>query len=238
MRTYHIFMVEDSDTEAATLAAHLERFAGEQDVRFAITRLASAVDLDVTHVDADLVFMDIDLPGMTGMEAAAELRKHNADVPLVFVTNLAQYAIRGYQVDALDFMVKPVGYEDFRMRMARAMRAMERNAVQTKLISSPEGSRVVALRDICYVELVKHDLHYHLVDGGTVRERGSIRAAEESLPSDTFLRVSQGCLVNMSHVALIRPDSVTLDEGTQLYYSRSRKRACLDTLNRYLGGTI
>ena len=238
MRTYRIVMVEDSDAEAATLASHLRRYADEQGVRFSVTRLASAVDLECDHAGADLVFMDIDLPGMNGMEAAAELRRHDPDVPLVFVTNLAQYAVRGYQVDALDFMVKPVGYEDFRMRMARAMRAMERNFVQTRLVADPDGSRVVALRDIVYLELVRHDLHYHLADGSTIRERGSIRAAEESLPSDTFLRMSQGCLVNMGHVALVRTDSVELDDGTQLYFSRSRKRACLDTLNRFLGGTI
>lgn len=238
MHTYRILMVEDSDTEAATLSAHLGRFAGEQGVRFAVTRLASAVELDVTRIDADLVFMDIDLPGMNGMEAATELRRHNAGVPLVFVTNLAQYAVRGYQVDALDFMVKPVGYEDFRMRMARAMRAMERNAEQTRLISSPDGSRVVSLHDILYVDLVYHDLHYHLKDGSVPHERGSVRSAEDTLPSQSFLRISQGCLINMGHVALIKADGVTMDDGTALYFSRSRKRICLDTLNRFLGGTV
>ena len=233
-----ILIVEDTPEEAAVLQAHLERYATEHGLDLNVAWLNNALDFLEDRPQADLIFMDIDMPGINGLDAARQLREHDAMTPLVFVTNLAQYAVRGYEVDAVDFMVKPVGYEDFRMRMARAMRAMERNFVQTRLVSDPDGSRVVALRDIVYLELVRHDLHYHLADGSTIRERGSIRAAEESLPSDTFLRMSQGCLVNMGHVALVRTDSVELDDGTQVYFSRSRKRACLDTLNRFLGGTI
>ncbi len=89
--------------------------------------------------------MDIDLPGINGMEAAQLLREENATTPLIFVTNLAQYAVKGYQVDALDFMVKPVGYGDFAMRMGRAMRPWRRTRAHHGT-SDCAGTRVVDVK--------------------------------------------------------------------------------------------
>ena len=236
--TYKVLIVEDDDQAASTLSAHLERFAAEHGIRFLVTRLATAFDL--SSADAvDLIFMDIDLPGINGMEAAQMLREENATTPLIFVTNLAQYAVKGYQVDALDFMVKPVGYGDFAMRMGRALRTMEKNATRTVALPTAGGTRVVDVRDIAYVELVKHDLLYHVTGiGHPLRRRGSISGAREELPQDLFITVSQGCLANMSHVSAVLGDSIQLDDGTSLFFSRSRKKPCLETLARYFGGTV
>ncbi len=124
-------MVEDSDEEATILLDHLEHYGKVHGVRFITTRSVTAFELVNDAIQADLVFMDIDLPGINGMEAAEMLRESDTTTPLIFVTNLAQYAVRGYQVDALDFMVKPIAYGDFSMRMDRAMRAVKKNAGRT-----------------------------------------------------------------------------------------------------------
>lgn len=238
MQSYRAIIVEDSDEEAAVLERHLERYGNEHDLRFMVTCLKSALEFMAQAPQADLIFMDIDLPGITGMEAAEELRTRDTTTPLIFVTNLAQYAIRGYQVDALDFMVKPIGYHDFSMRMGRAMRAIRRNAGKTLTISTPAGVRVVAMRDIVYVDLIRHDLQYHVTgEAKPLTMRGSLRRAEEELPSELFIRTSQGCLANMAHVRTVKGDSVETDSGTTLYFSRSRRKPCLEALARYLGGS-
>ena len=239
MDAYRVLVVDDSDEEAATLAGHLDRYATDHDVRLQVTRLRSAVEFVAEKHDADLIFMDIDLPGINGMEAAEELRTRDAMTPLIFVTNLAQYAVAGYQVDALDFMVKPCRYADFAMRMDRAMRAVRRNGDQRIAIPTASGVRLVSVHDIVFVELQRHDLVYHTADGtDQLRARGSIRQAVESLPASSFVQPSQGCLANMAHVSAVRSDSVEMDDGTPLYFSRSRRRDCLETLSRYFGTTI
>ena len=159
---YRILIVEDSPAEADVLRGHLSRYAAEKGLSFAVTVLPSAIEFVNGNHPADLIFMDIDLPGINGMEAAQILRGYDEQTPLVFVTNLAQYAIKGYQVDALDFMVKPVAYDDFSLRMDRAMRVVQRSANTTVAIPTPDGVRVVRLADILYVDIIKHDLHYHL----------------------------------------------------------------------------
>ncbi len=232
-------MVEDSDEEATILLNHLEHYGKVHGIRFITTRSVTAFELVNDAIQADLVFMDIDLPGINGMEAAEMLRESDTTTPLIFVTNLAQYAVRGYQVDALDFMVKPIAYGDFSMRMDRAMRAVKKNAGRTVAIPTAGGMRLVEIDDIIYVELSKHDLVFHLcgIQGG-LRRRGSIKSLVDELPTDKFLLVSQGCIANMGHIATVRGDAVMLDDGTMLYFSRSRKRPGMETLARYLGGTI
>jgi DNA-binding LytR/AlgR family response regulator len=183
--------------------------------------------------------MDIQLPGVNGMEAAEILRGYDSQTPLIFVTNLAQYAVQGYAVDALDFLVKPVSYADFVPRMDRALRAMRRKATTTVALPSPEGTRLVAVGSITYVDMMHHDLHYHL-EGETepLRMRGSMKAAEDELAPHAFLRISSGCLVNMAQVKLVRQGSVVLGDGTELFFSRAKRKGCLEAFANYVGGSL
>ena len=236
---YKLLMIEDDAVEADVLREHARRYAEERGEEFSVTWYRSALELTGGEQPFDLIFMDIDMPGINGMEAAELLRTYDTETPLIFVTNLAQYAVADYQVDALDFMVKPCRYADFAMRMDRAMRAVRRNGDQRIAIPTAAGVRLVSVHDIVFVELQHHDLVYHTADeADRLRARGSIRQAVESLPASSFVQLSQGCLANMAHVGVVRSDSVEMDDGTPLYFSRSRRRDCLETLSRYFGTTI
>lgn len=236
---HRILIVEDTPTEADVLRAHLARYAAEKGLRFSVEVLGSALEFVNSRHAADLVFMDIDMPGINGIEAAEILRTYDQTTPLVFVTNLAQYAVQGYRVDALDFVVKPVEYYDFAMRMDRAVRIMARNAGRTLALPTESGVRVIPCSEIAYVDMLKHDVRYHPADGSEpLRERGSLRAAEGRLAGQGFLRISSGCLVNMSHVTHIGPASVTMTDGAELFYSRSQRRHALETLANFVGRSI
>ena len=232
---YRILIVEDTGAEADRLVACLERYEAEFGERFAITRLSSALEFAEKHPRADLIFMDIDMPGMNGMEAAELLRKRDEETPLVFVTNLAQYAVRGYTVDALDFIVKPVTYADFAPRMARAIKAMKRNAGATVSINTPEGLRVVAVSSIAYVDILRHDLYYHLASKEEpLRIRGSIKQAASELGCN-FVKLSSSCLANMAQIRLVRQNSVVMSTGDELFFSRACRKTALETIAGYMG---
>ena len=259
MSLYRILIVEDTPEEADLLASYLRRYAqdraqatggtgngasgphapgGEKALDFAVTVLPSALEFINSTRSADLVFMDIDMPGINGMEAAEIFRGYDAETPLIFVTNLAQYAVRGYSVDALDFVVKPVSYPDFAMRMDRALRIMQRNHAATIALPTASGLRVVSQREVLYVDLLRHDVQYHLADGSLLSERGSLKAAAQKLDESLFLRVSAGCLVNMGQVAHIGGGSVTVADGSELFFSRSQRRAALERLANYVGRSL
>lgn len=236
---YRILIVEDTPAEAEKLRAHLSRYSAEKGEAFSVEVLPSALEFVNSRHVADLVFMDIDMPGINGMEAAEILRTYDTATPLIFVTNLAQYAVRGYAVDALDFVVKPVDYFDFAMRMDRALRIMARNATHTLALPTEDGIRVVPCSDIVYVDMLRHDVLYHLAGGGEpLRERGSLRAVAEKLQDQQFVKVSSGCLANMSQIVHIGRMSVVMSDGTELFFSRSQRKPALETIANFVGRSI
>ncbi len=236
---YRAIIVEDDQGAADALRAHLSRFGNEAQVEFSVEVLSSALELLETRHPCDIYFLDIGLPGVNGMEAAQIIRQTDEVTPIVFVTDLAQYAVRGYSVDALDFMVKPVGYQDFALRMRRALRVMARNDGARVTLPTATGLRVVALRDVVFVEIIKHDLYWHVAGvADPLRMRGSLKALEEELPQDRFCRIAAGYIVNMGHITAAGGSEVVMSDGTRLAVSRSRKAEALAAFSRFAGGSI
>lgn len=234
---YRIAIVEDEDDAAASLKDYLDRYSTEKNESFSVERFSNAIDFEVCTQHFDLVFMDIQMPGINGLEAAESLRTHDSEAVLIFVTNLAQYAVRGYEVDALDFLVKPVAYSTFRVRMDKAVRRMRANIKQTVAIGGRGEMRVVDVSDIEYVEVNRHDLSYHLVDESEPSVvYGSLKAAEEELPESSFVRISNSCLVNMNHIRQVKGDSIRMRGGDTLWFSRSRKHDAVSTITSFFGG--
>lgn len=242
---YRLLIIEDEDEAAAALESCIERYGREFGVEFEVTRLCTAVEFVRAKRSYDLVFMDIQLPGMNGMETAGLLRTYDTSTPLIFVTNLAQYAVRGYEVDALDFIVKPVSYYNFSMRMDKAIRVMRRRGRDRIAIATRAGVRSLALADLIYVETVNHDLVFHVAGGNEddpdeepPRVRGSLSKLETELAVGPFLRISSSCIVNMDHIRSMQGGTLRMSDGAILYASRSQKRLALETFTDYLGGSI
>lgn len=235
---YCILIVEDDDHAAKRLETLLERYAKEHALRFSIQREQSAFDLLEAAQEADLVFLDIELPGTDGMNAARELRDAGLDVPIVFVTNLAQYAVEGYAVSALDFIVKPVDYAALTLRMDRAMKAMEARSERTICIQAKQGLHAVQARDLILVETRGHDIAYCLKDGSELLVRKALREAAAELPSPPFLQISSGCIINMAAATGFEGSKIELCDGGSVYMSRGHRKSCLQALARYLGGCL
>lgn len=235
---YQIISIEDDPAEAEVLRHHVERFSRENNVELSLTWLRTAADFLERHRPADLILMDIDLPGISGMEAATLLRSYDSETPLIFVTNLAQFAIKGYEVDALDFVVKPVGYHDFALRMKKALRVMRRHTGQALTVAARDATTVFSTNDLVYVEVTNHELSYHVEGTGVVSGRGSLRELEATLAERPFCRVSNSCLANMDHIRQVRRDCLVMSDGSELFFSRSRKRPAMETVAAYLGGSL
>ena len=134
-----------------------ERYARENNLEFQVSWERSALGATSGDAKFDLIFMDIGLPGINGMEAATLIRTYDSETPIIFVTNLAQYAVRGYEVDALDFVVKPVSYYNFKMRMDKAMRILKRNSGMNVVVTTHDGLRVIPAAELVAVEVSNHN---------------------------------------------------------------------------------
>lgn len=237
---YRIHMVEDEDEAAERLRGMLLRYADERGLDFHVTRDASALPLMEDRPSYDLVFMDIQLPGIDGMECAEFLRQYDQTTPLIFVTNLAQYAVRGYEVDALDFVVKPVSYGSLCPKLDRALRVVDRTRGRTVSVRTRDGLRVIPLADLVCVEVRNHDLVFRVMgeEGEPLAQRGSLSALEEELAGAPFVRVSQSCLANMGLIRRVRKDELAMADGSTLYFSRAKRRPAMERIADYLGGSV
>lgn len=239
MGVFRVLMIEDDDAEAAELETAVRRYASERSIALSVTREASAFDLFEQALSCDLVLLDIDLPGINGMEAAEALRDRGVRTPIIFVTNLAQYAVHGYAVDALDFIVKPVTWGSVSMALDRALRAARHKRDQSVVIRTRDGAAIISRRDLLYVEVRSHDLLFHEAGKGEpVLGHGSLSAVEQDLADGTFVRVNASCLVNMGHISRVRKDSLLMDDGSEQWFSRRKKKEALEKIAEYLGGSL
>lgn len=235
---HQIAIVEDQNEEAERLSAFFERYGREQGCTFLITRFENGDQFLARYQPIyDIVFMDIMMPGINGLDAARELRKTDVNVALIFVTNMARFAIRGYEVEAFDFVVKPVTYQHFVIKLSRVLAKLNNEQRGTFIfLNLPEGKKRLAPAQIRYVEVSGHKLTYHTAEGDYV-VYASMKSAEEQLNPQVFCRCNNCYLVNLNYVTAIDGLWVTLGE-TSLQISRSRKNAFVRQLNDFLGGNF
>ena len=152
----------------------------------------------------------------------------------MFVTSMRQYALAGYAVDAADFLVKPIEYADFSLKMARIFkRLVSRTEKQNEIILSVEqGVRKLKASDIRYVETDGHNIIYRLVDGTTITQYSSMKAAEARFAEYGFARCNTCYLVNLHHVRSVKGLTVDVD-GEQLQISQPRRKPFLDLLVKF-----
>nr|WP_272873475.1 LytTR family DNA-binding domain-containing protein [Pseudoflavonifractor phocaeensis] len=172
----NIAIVEDEDAAAGVLEGYIQRYAAETGREY---RSIYAV-----------VFMDIQMPKKDGMAAAVELRRHDKNVSLIFITNLVQYALKGYEVDAVSFLVKPVSYYDFSLKFKKALDIYIMNEERSFTVNSSGGLCRISTDKLMYVEIMNHRLFYHLIDD-VIERTGVLSGVEQELSAFGFLRCNK-----------------------------------------------
>lgn len=229
----HIALVEDDPTVRRELEGYLTRFSEEADERFSVRTFDDGGDI-VSGYNAELnvILMDIQMEYMDGMTAAEEIRKIDPAVCIIFITNLSSYAVKGYAVDALDYLVKPVSYYAFSQSLRRALERLCRRNRRYLCINYKNGVRKVDCARIYFIEVNGHNLIYHTMDGD-FPALGSMRGVEADLCGLPFFRCNKGYLINLEHVdGMIGADAMI--HGIRIQISRSKKQAFLEALNRYI----
>ena len=230
-----IAVAEDDLDWARQLEGYVARYAGENNLSLEFTHYADGEDLlEQYQGQFDIILLDIQMRFLDGMSTAELIRRTDPEVVIIFITNMAQYAIRGYEVDALDYMLKPVGYATFAQRIGRAISRIRRRERRFISISIKGGAMKLAVEDITYVESQGHRLIYHTAAQSYVSS-GTIKEAEETLEGAPFFRSNKGYLLNLDHVDGVQ-DNCALVAGERLLISRSRKAPFLEALAAHMGG--
>lgn len=225
-------ILEDDPKEASALQSALGQFFSERPEEYQADVFPNPLNFLASYNGKyDLLFLDIEMPGMDGMTLAKRIREVDEKTIILFITHLSQMAVEGYLVEALGFIVKPLRYPLFANVMGKALSKMRKNASATFKIHFKNGVRVVDVTDIVYVEVMQHRLLYHL-QNELAEAWGSLSEAEEGLPSATFVRCNSCYLINLQHVKGIQNDYVDVG-GEKLKISRAKKQEFLRRLIEY-----
>ena len=232
-----IAVAEDDAAWAGQLRQYVEQYAAQTGRSLDLTVYSDGKSLvDEYHGQFDVILLDVEMRFLDGMATAEILRRTDPEVVIIFITNMAQYAIRGYAVDALDYVLKPVSYFAFSQRLERAIGRMKRRARRYMTIAIRGGARKLDISSILYVESQGHNLVF-ATEGEEHTTTGTIREVEEKLESFGFFRCNKGCLVNLEHVDGVR-DGCAIVSGRALPISRGRKNEFLAALTDYVGEVV
>ena len=231
---YSIAIVDDDNKDIRALRIMLERYFRENEGEYCIAEFHDGSELMSDYSPKyDIVFLDIDMKELNGMAVAKRIRMTDESTAIIFVTRMAKYAIKGYEVSALDFIVKPLDYYSFALKIKRALNYVAAN--RKKLIELKVGSDIqyVDENDIKYVETLSHYLIYHTVKGD-FKLLGSLKSAAEQLSAESFVLCNRCYLVNLRYVSEVSDNAVRVDSD-MLIISRYRRKEFMKALAKFWG---
>lgn len=228
-------IVDDEDVYVDKLIKYINKYSVEKQIEFEIFRFYDGDEILEKYAgNYDIIFMDIQMRFIDGMTAAEKIREIDEQVIIMFITNMINYAIRGYEVDAFDYIVKPVEYFSFSKKLDRAMTKVNRGKPPLILLKIQSGIMKISPNDIFYIESEGHNLYY-VTKNGTYKTRARMQDAEEELNKYCFARNNKSYLVNLQYVEGIE-DGCCIINGRNLLISRPRKNDFMAALTKYIGG--
>lgn len=176
----------------------------------------------------DLVFLDIYLGKENGYQFAKQLRNREIQMDIIFITTTEDYAVMGYDVSPLLYLVKPV--KDTQIEYACDI-FLKKNRPSQLILNLSGETFSLNITDLIYCEVCGHKVSLHLSSGAVKEIRYSLYDLEKQLPGSLFARSHQSYLINMSHISSITRYELTLDTGAKLPISQSRY---MELQNRFI----
>ena len=229
MATLYAALVDDETRDAEYLASLIREWAGKRGEELSIRIYPSAEAFLFAYEEdqrLSLLFLDIEMPGLNGVELAKRVRRENREVKIVFVTGYSDYILEGYDVAALHYLMKPLDRQKLFTVLDRARREIESDG-KVLLLRDREGIARIPLREIVWAEVFHNTVTIHA--GKTYEKRMTLGELERELPpGEGFYRIGRSYLVNLACVARTARDSVTMTDGALLPLPRGQ----YDALNR------
>lgn len=185
----------------------------------------------------DIYLLDIYMPGVTGMNIAAEIRRRNNECPIIFLTSSSDHAVEAFGLDATHYLLKPYVQSDLHAALDKAMRTLREQRPKSILLKATDGYYNVPATNIIYCESDNHNQRIRLTDKAPIHVRiSSAELYEKLMPFGCFYPCGKTYIINLERIDKLMSDSVVMENGHSLTIPRramtSLKNSWLDYLSR------
>jgi DNA-binding LytR/AlgR family response regulator len=226
-----ICIVEDELEQAELLKGYINKYGNAKKQPFSITHLTDGIDLvDDYKSQFDIILLDIQMKHLDGMSAAEKIRKVDPDVIIIFITSTVQYAVQGYAVDALGYVLKPVPFTQFEQLFDKAITRVQAKQQRVYIKVSVDDKQIkLDCSAIYYIESQRNNVVIHAEEDDYVTA-GPLKRFEEMLMTHGFSKCHNAYLINLSAVEAVQKEEVVLTSGTCLPISRAKKKEFMAAL--------
>ena len=229
-------IVEDNIHDRQSLRELVNDFCIINKIDHAIETFTSAEDFFASWpMELDVLFLDIMLEEMNGIEIATKIRQSNERVIIIFTTSNPQFSLSGYAVDAMDYLIKPVSREILFRTLEKAMHRLRSSFHNFFTINNNDGYFVINTMDIYYLEVLNRRLIIHTKSGPVACLR-SLQYMEEQLP-DSFFRCHSAFLVNLQSVESVHGSDIVV-AGNTIPISKHRRKDFIRALTQFVGDKL
>lgn len=235
-----IAVVEDEMNQYEYVKKRLTEWSEQSGESITVTHVTCAEEYLISYNQPDtfdVLFLDVYMKQMNGMELAKEIRKYDREVQMVFLTGVSDYVFEGYEIGAVRYLLKPVEQGKLAETMAVCLEKMKQRS-DDYISFKYQGETLRLLRsDICYVEVFGHYLR--MVTKSAVYEwKDSLQSMRSKLDSDRFAEANRSTIVNLEYVNKITREECFLEDGTCIHVSKGAYKGLNEAFMRlYVAGT-
>lgn len=234
--TRKIAVCDDDWTTRQQMADYLEQYQKEQSEQFQIFYFSSGEEL-LEHMPSDIfiVFLDIQMNGINGIDTAKILRKNGYNLHIIFITSRIEYALEGYEVHAYGFLRKPITYSSVFRHLKELTR--RKSAQHSPILHLKNGADTDFLNcnSIIYAEVFHHSTYFILTDGSRKEYTIPLGEIESSTKEYGFFRCHKSYLVNMKHIVRFSLTSITMKNGDEIPVSKYRRKTFVSEFSKFSG---
>lgn len=184
----------------------------------------------------DIFFLDIEMPEVSGMDLAKQIRKAQPDAVIIFLTSHSEFAPDGYRVEALRYLSKQTWKKYLSEALSAAMVQLEKQETGSLAVSRYGNLQRIPYRDILYIRHISRYCQIVTRDGKTVQDERGIKKLFETIGDERFIFIDRGAFINLDYIQKIENGEAVMTNGDSLPISRRLLPQVKLTINRYYGG--
>lgn len=234
----NIAVCEDEKETQLLIVDYIEDILKNISIEYEIQKYLSGEELLESNLkDIDILFLDIKMEKLNGMDTARKIRKVDNGMEIIFITSLIDYVQEGYEVRAYRYLLKPIEFEELKKHMLTCIKDIEINKDSYIIIKNKSNTYKIYLNEIKYIEVQKKEMLIHTINKN-FDIRYSLNKIEKELNLSRFIRCHKSFIVNLSHVENIKYNIAILESGEEIPISRHRYKEVKEKFLKFLGDTI